>query len=848
MVWVSPLTGLAKRLTDTRLVLHVDLCLSRVASSPLPASGFTHILNPPSTAERSMQGPNDAFVPWNSEPPAQSSAINPPESGHPSTGGVSSSISRILARSLNPSDGWNGHQSASIPAEDTTRNNRMSWISEVPSDFDTVTTNTEPGWDFASSGHNPGSNPNLGPSMPVPDAARDPPTSQNMYPSRETHSVHPTNSTRPSIQLGLTAFHHNVNRLPSPVTDYSQTITPISFPTTTARQNYSPITIPDFDEPMDALTRWPSPIQPSAALPSETTVRDGSNDSPWWPASWNYQEPRVPPPPTQSPPAPPHAASVQQANLPIPSETTVSDPSNSNHNPDSNPLPRLNSLQPPRPASSGWDFMDVSPTAAVTDEFSRYPYHLPSPTSEVTISTPLRDWPTAFSGLGASGGGSTGYHGGATHHHYNHSDSDSTMDLHRLLNRHTGLNSMDHLPDMTLPAPRTHERSFGPSVARRHPHNQLTPNQENSGGNRRVRFPDNVHHGPPSNRVVSPPPPNRRAPSLPFHNFFERHIRRSESEIPTSTSHHTRSASDGQNQTMPPPFPYQGPSRPRAAGEIGTSLAEDFYSISIPRHAPEPELEPFSHLGDHSSREPTPRPLGTRLRESIAPRRPAAYGHLEGSFTNSRERERHELDSFLNRPSQAPSSSRSNRPTLSVRSQLIRERSTFGLPSGSHRSNSPITPIHPPPPPPASNRLSRSLSYASSAPPVPRIPTPTPSSPSGTPPSPIHRLPFMADDSIPSHFSAGLSVRRSPRRIRAEQAFPWLEDAITSPSTPPPYSAEDEIGAPRPAAARSRLRSTRGPRGHATLPVRSLRFVGDYVVRIKESFSCLFFFFFGSRN
>jgi len=761
---------------------------------------------------------------WNSEPHANlasSHAANPPLSppeplsAHSDAeGGVRGSISRILSRSFQPADPWNNAQFPS----DNTRSNRMSWISDAPSAFETVTTNNEPGWNFSASSRDF----NLGFPMPTNDSSRQLETN---YVNNEIRS---TNASRPSIHIVPPSFESStssLNPMPSPQTDFSHLSSSFF-----VRRNYSPVMISDSDESMGIRTRWPSPgPSPSSLLPMESSNQNGHS---WWTPEWNYiEENRVPPPPAHSPPAPPHAAAMHQSNFSMPPNPNVQDNSVTGRR------SRSNSYRP-RPPSLGWDFLDVPP--ATPSDYRPYSFGMHSPTSPSDVSVNgagLRDFSSApFSGHRMNEP-STGFDNGPMRHQHQHSasDSDSTMDLHRLLNRHTGLNSMDRFQEMTMP--RSHEHPFVPSYP-----TQNSPTHENSGGSRRVRFPDDIHQAPPSSRVVSPPPPNRRLSSFPFHALFDRHSRRNEAEVSgytaSSASHHTRSASDGaqgdtqfSGQPNPNPHPHaRYPERPE-------SWRDSLYPSAIPRRPVVPLL--FSRISDSDSRESTPRPAGAGAR----PRDNTVIGsnsaHMHNYFHDEllstlpdhpQDRERRELNSFLGRrprpllppPPAAPNSTTS----------WSRERTTYGAPPGL-RADSPV------PSAAASTRPVHRLSLSGLSGPTirNRSPSPTGSSPTMvspvSPSSPIHNLPFFTAfrpgpppvEPTPSNNRRGQHRRSVPR---PDVSFSWLDD----PLSPPVFNFEDEAFPITPPSTRSRAgRASRVARQPSRmLPMGRMHALGDYVV------------------
>lgn len=812
-----------------------------------------------------MPGTGEVHMTWSREPGANQStsamSANPPlpslepPSTQSDAQAVRSSISSILARSLQSNNLWNEVQSEFAPQDDT-RSNRMSWTSTAPPTFDTVTTNTEPGWNFNSSTRNLA----LEFSMPSNDTTTNSSSSrpfENNYVNNESRSAlaAPNTSSRSNIHVTPASFEttsSSLAQIPSPQTDFSFSSSLFT------RRNYSPIMISDSDESMGVRTRWPSPgpSQPSI----QPTESSSSNNLPWWPQTWGYmEENRVPPPPTHSPPAPPHAAAVQQSNFSMPSHPNALDTSvvGNRSRPDEPYRTR-------RPSSSAWDFVDASPVTP--SEYRGYSYYLPSPTDVSSGGNSSRDLPGASYTGRRTDESPTSFHNGSTQYHpqsASASDSDSTMDLHRLLNRHTGLNSIDHFSDMSMPMPRSNEHPFVPSYIQSHvqqQHQQPSPTQESSNGARRVRFPDDVHHAPPSSRVISPPPPNRRSSAFPF-ALFDRHTRRNEPETSgypapsASASSHARSASDGaQGNTQASSQTNNNNSYSRYS-DRSDPWRDSFYPSSVPRRPTEPVL--FSRISDSDSREPTPRPpVGVRLRESIidTSTNPTPL-HSNSYFPDDllplpspdreRDRERRDLNTFLNRqPSTTRVTTRAPPVPAPSNNNSFWPRAPFGLAPPGLRSNEGAAP-----PPPGSTSTSRhgrqlslggisnlgpSLSLAN------RPPTPTPSSPSSaSPPSPLHHLPFIGGfrPSVPTPGNADLppssNSRRNNRRSqpRLETSFSWLDE---SPISPHPFLFDDEmlpstISVPRGRAGRG-SRAARQP--YRMLSVGRIRAVGDYVVSI----------------
>ncbi|KAG8825216.1 hypothetical protein FRC19_011892 [Serendipita sp. 401] len=158
------------------------------------------------------------------------------------------SLSRILARSLEHNTGRSEmHMNSSMIREDRT-DSRMSWVSDGSTATNTVTTNTEPGWNFGSSTHTYSTEP----SVPVLDPYFPPP---------------PAMSPHEHFARSQQAFDSLLQHDP-----------------------YLPAS-PDESIPPEMPN--PSPYPPGTSTASTAT------NSQWWPTPWNFANSRhTPRPPT----------------------------------------------------------------------------------------------------------------------------------------------------------------------------------------------------------------------------------------------------------------------------------------------------------------------------------------------------------------------------------------------------------------------------------------------------------------------------------------------------------------------------------------------------------------------
>ncbi|KAG8807425.1 hypothetical protein FRC17_004464, partial [Serendipita sp. 399] len=179
-----------------------------------------------------------------------------PQVSRSNLGSAQDSLSRILQRSLEHNAARNEVQTNPSMSREERSDNRMSWISDTSSVSNTVTTNTEPGWDFASSTHMYSSEPQF----PMPDPYYPPPSDMPPHGSFPRYS-----------QPFDSPFQHD--------------------PYLPASSN----------EPVAPEMPSPSPFPPGTSTASTTT------NGQWWPTHWNFTDSRhTPRPPTPSFVSAPH--------------------------------------------------------------------------------------------------------------------------------------------------------------------------------------------------------------------------------------------------------------------------------------------------------------------------------------------------------------------------------------------------------------------------------------------------------------------------------------------------------------------------------------------------------------
>ncbi|KIM24887.1 hypothetical protein M408DRAFT_331556 [Serendipita vermifera MAFF 305830] len=264
------------------------------------------------------------------------------------------------------------------------RDNRMSWMPETTTTAstitDTVTTNTEPGWNFGPHGqHHLG--PPMGFSMPNASAQNTDAPSQPSFHFMERDSYNSSNNMpTPSFQSDLRPA--NISNF-----DSAHLISPRSPPSLYMdpwfRPSDSRRPIPSRNTPSPPLVRAPPPLSQPATEPTSS----GSHS--WWPLRWNsYIDGGTSPPPvprrarpsaTDTPSNPPH-----RAQPPSPaSEISMPQP-DFDRRPNRNRVSSLDEV-------SSYPWGGASETNARREQTRWPPYHLSpveSPTSHPMFPEP----------------------------------------------------------------------------------------------------------------------------------------------------------------------------------------------------------------------------------------------------------------------------------------------------------------------------------------------------------------------------------------------------------------------------------------------------------------------------
>ena len=685
------------------------------------------------------------------------------------------------------------------------RDNRMSWMPETTTP-ETVTTNTEPGWNFGPRDHHHNLGPPMDFSMPNAQSADAPNQPALHFLERNSYTDSNTENN-----MHVPSFRSDIRPATTSNFDNPHLISPRSPPVMEFwTGGFEPHRVgPQRNSPSPTGFRSSFPQQPPSDPPP-------SESNSWWPFNrWNSYIDGA----TSPPPAPartrPNATVRGQVALPT-TRPNIERQSSTTHRSRISPMDEP-SLRP-------WNSEASAPQASPRTEASRWPpYNFSSAESPTSQSTFPEPHITSEARRGTS---NTRY---APPSLVDHSTESA---IHRHL---YGPGPSPTFGFFDRPSPFEELVGFGSRPHDQHsfpvpnatPSTRPSTNLYSSNGDRGVRFNDESTRSRTSGRIPSPPPARRTIIAL--HDILDRHTRNHHNGLDMDTNgraSHRRSNSDAS-----PVDPYQSRS-PMAVPPRHVDRLEE------PRRAAFPAPEE-TRTSEPSPWELSNGPLSTPRTRTSRPEpraRPTSsfYDHpsmrdLISSHSNHQERERRELHSSLARTQPPPPPP--SRRTLS------------GLFDYTRVGNSGSTGTAPP----DTSRASRAVPPRSNSPPLSNRPFPALLS-SRRPPSPASRpSPFRLDPSPPTEAaerpneSRGSLRTRSQRRresrmgrlLGVENPFAWLGSDEDFPFYES-FNVEDTDLSGMSITAAERIRHLSrfraGRQALRAMPVGRMRAVGDYVV------------------